>query len=255
MSYLDDLFSLKGRVAVVTGASRGLGKGIAAGLLGAGSACVLTGVDPRRLERTIGEFRGQGHAADGFVCDVSDKTQISALVDYVREQYARIDVLVNNAGFTEGHPALGYPDDVWEKTMRINLEAPFRLARDFAAMMKEQGRGVIINVTSINAERGFADNPAYAASKGGLKQLTKALANDLGRFGIRVNALGPGYFHTDFNAKSWADPQARQQRAERTILGRWGEPPELAVFLASDASGYVTGQDFYADGGWLAKGM
>ncbi|MSS73470.1 MAG: SDR family oxidoreductase [Candidatus Latescibacteria bacterium] len=258
MSYLETLFSLQGRIAVVTGASRGIGRGIATGLLGAGASAVLTGTDPKRLEAAVAEFKGQGRNADGFVCDVSDRGQIDGLVEYVRRTYGRIDILVNNAGVAFGHPALEYPDDQWDRTIRVNLEAPFRLIRGFGAMMKQQGRGVIINVTSINAEVGFPDNPAYAASKGGLKMMTKALANDLGRHGIRVNALGPGYVHTDLNAGSWADPERRRIRAERSMLGRWGEPEDLAglaIFLASDASSFVTGQDFYADGGWIAKGL
>ena len=258
MSYLEQLFSLQGRVAVVTGASRGIGKGIATGLLGAGASAVLTGTDPKRLDDTVAEFKRQGRNAHGFVCDVSHRQQIDALVDYVRQEHNRIDILVNNAGVAFGHPALEYPDDHWEKTIKINLEAPFQLIKQFGAMMKQQGKGVIINVTSINAEVGFPDNPAYVASKGGLKMMTKALANDLGRYGIRVNALGPGYFHTDLNARSWADPERRRVRGERSMLGRWGEPEELAglaIFLASDASSFVTGQDFYADGGWIAKGL
>jgi gluconate 5-dehydrogenase len=116
--------------------------------------------------------------------------------------------------------------------------------------------GSIINITSIAAELGAGDNPAYGASKGGLKQLTKFLAHDLAAHGIRVNAIGPGYFHTDMGALSWNDPEQRAQRAASTMLGRWGEPEDLAgvaVLLASDAAGYITGQDFYVDGGWLAK--
>lgn len=258
MSYLDDLFGLTGRVAVITGASRGIGKGIASGLLGAGATCVITGVNQQRLDDTVAEFQGQGLKAEGFACDVQFKDQIQALVDYVTQTHGRIDILVNNAGFTEGHDTLDYPEDVFEKTLMIDLQAPFLLAKHFGKMMTAQKSGNIINVTSVNAELGFPGNPAYAAAKGGLRQLTRALAVDLGKYDVRVNSLGPGYFHTDFNAASWADPERKQHRAERAIMNRWGEPEELAglaVFLASDASSFVTGQHFYADGGWLAKGM
>ncbi len=258
MSYLDQLFSLQDRVAVVTGGSRGIGKGIAGGLLGAGSRCVISGVNPERLADTVQQFKQQGLAADGFACQLREPQEIDALVEYVKSNYGRIDILVNNAGWTEGHDPLEYPEEIWEKTIEINLRAPFLLAKRFGAMMKQQEQGVIINVTSVNAEMGFPGNPAYVASKGGLRQLTRSLAVDLGKWGIRVNSIGPGYFHTDMNAKSWADPELNKMRADKSILGRWGEPEELAgaaVFLASDASSYITGQDVYVDGGWTAKGM
>ena len=125
-------------------------------------------------------------------------------------------------------------------------------------MMKDQGGGSIINITSIGAELGFPNNPAYIAAKGALKQLTRSLALDLGSFGIRVNNIGPGYFRTDMTKGSWNDPQLEEDRIRRTILGRWGEPDDLAgavIFLASEASRYITGQDLYVDGGWLAKGL
>jgi NAD(P)-dependent dehydrogenase (short-subunit alcohol dehydrogenase family) len=258
MSYLDDLFGLTGRVAVVTGASRGIGKGIASGLLGAGATCILTARNRDRLDATVAEFSGQGFDASAFICDVQHDDQIDSLVDHVKQAHGRIDILVNNAGFTEGHPLLEYPEDVWRKTIRIDLEAPFLLAKKFGQMMADRKSGNIINVTSVSAELGFPENPAYAASKGGLRQLTRSLAVDLAPYNVRVNSLGPGYFHTDFNAASWADPERRAARAERSLMNRWGEPEELAglaVFIASDASSFVTGQHLYADGGWLAKGM
>ena len=257
-SYLDKLFSLEGRIAVVTGGSRGIGKGIAKGLLGAGATCVITGVNETRLQATVADFKAQGLAADGFACEMSAEAQIADLVDYVQKTYGRIDVLVNNAGLTVGHHSLEYPDETWEKTLQVNLTAPFQLAKHFGRMMKEQQQGVILNVTSIAAEQGFPGNPAYQAAKGGLRQLTKALASDLAEHNIRVNSIGPGYFHTDMGKASWEDPERRELRAQCAMLSRWGEPQEmagLAIFLASDASSFVTGQDFYIDGGWLAKGM
>jgi NAD(P)-dependent dehydrogenase (short-subunit alcohol dehydrogenase family) len=191
-------------------------------------------------------------------CDLADKAQIADLIEAIRRDPGHVDVLVNAAGITEGHALFDYPDDAWERTLQVNLTAVFYLARGVSALMAEQKSGSIINITSINAERGFPGNPAYVATKGALKQLSKALAVDLAPYGIRVNNIGPGYFHTDMTSGSWNDPERRIQRSNRTLLGRWGEAEDLAglvILLASPASAYITGQDFYVDGGWLTKGL
>jgi NAD(P)-dependent dehydrogenase (short-subunit alcohol dehydrogenase family) len=256
MSYLEQLFSLDQKVAVVTGASRGLGQGIAAALLKAGATTVLVSTNQERLDATHQDFVAQNLKATAHACDLSVPEQLDTLVDHVIAAHGRIDVLVNAAGVTFTEDLLDYPDEYWEKTLRVNLEAPYRLVKNFARTMKEQGGGSIINITSIAAERGGSNNPAYAAAKGGLKQMTKALASDLAPFGIRVNNIGPGYFRTDMTNYSWDDPERRAMRTQSTMLGRWGMPADLAgiaVLLASDASSYITGQDFYVDGGWLAK--
>ena len=258
MPYLEDMFSLQGKFALVTGATRGLGRAIAEALLRAGATVVLNGSNSEGLAQTTRQFLAEGLAAVEFAGDLSDAAQVARLAEFVLREQPRIDVLVNNAGVTFPHELQDYPDDAWQQTFRVNLEAPFHLARRLAPRMKEQGGGSIINVTSIGAELGFPNNPAYVAAKGALKQLTKSLAFDLGSFGIRVNNLGPGYFHTDMANLSWSDPERREARARRTLLGRWGEPEDLAgavIFLASDASRYMTGQDLYIDGGWLAKGL
>ena len=254
MPYLENLFSLQGKVALVTGATRGLGRAMAEALLRAGATVVLNGSNAE----TTRQFRAEGLAAVEYACDLSDAKAVAALADFMLTTQPRIDVLVNNAGVTFPHELVDYPDDFWHKTFRVNLEAPFQLARRLAPRMKEHGGGSIINVTIIGAELGFPNNPAYGAAKGALKQLTKSLAFDLGPFGIRVNNLGPGYFHTDMANLSYSDPERREARARRTLLGRWGEPEDLAgavIFLASEASRYMTGQDLYIDGGWLAKGL
>jgi gluconate 5-dehydrogenase len=258
MPYLEDLFSLQGKVALVTGATRGLGRAISEALLRSGATVVLNGSNQERLAETSRQFLAEGLLAVEFASDLSDAAQVAQLAEFVLREQPRIDVLVNNAGVTFPHDLLDYPDEAWQKTFQINLEAPFQLARRLAPRMKEQGGGSIINVTSIGAELGFPNNPAYGAAKAALKQLTKSMAFDLGPFGIRVNNLGPGYFHTDMASLSYSDPERREARARRTLLGRWGEPEDLAgavIFLASDASRYMTGQDLYIDGGWLAKGL
>lgn len=258
MSYLDNLFSLQGKVAVVTGASRGLGHAIAEALLKSEATVILVGSNQERLEETTRAFIDQGLAAHGHQCDLTDPEQIAGLVSYVADEHQRIDVLVNNAGITLPNPSPDYPDESWRKTFQVNVDAPFLLSKKFGLMMKEQGGGSIINITSIGAERGFPNNPAYGAAKGALKQFAKSLALDYGPFGIRINNLGPGYFKTDMSTASWNDPKLRADRTSRTYLGRWGEPDDLAgavIFLASDASSYMTGQDLYIDGGWLARGL
>lgn len=256
--YLSSLFSLHGKTALVTGASRGLGRAMAEALGSAGAALALVASNAERLEETRNSLGDAGVDAHVYAHDLSDMGGISPLVDKIAADCGRIDVLVNAAGITKGHDALTYPPALWRSTLAVNLDAPFELARCCAAVMKKHGGGSIINVTSVNAEVGFPGNPAYIAAKGALRQLTKALALDWGKYRIRVNAIGPGYFRTDMTGGSWNDPALRQQRADRTMLGRWGEPQELAgltLLLASDASSYITGQSFYIDGGWLAKGL
>jgi NAD(P)-dependent dehydrogenase (short-subunit alcohol dehydrogenase family) len=257
MSFVDQVFSLNGKIALVTGAGRGIGNAIASGLLRAGATVVLVDVDSERLLATTQAFCNEQLNAHSIACDLSQPDQIQSLASEFRGQFGRLDVLVNNAGITLSHELVDYPLDDWEKTINVNLRGPFLVVQRLAGLMRERG-GSVINITSLNAELGFPANPAYVAAKGGLKQLTKSLALDLGPSGIRVNNVGPGYFDTEINSRSRVDPVDRAKRTERTILGRWGTPQDvvgLIILLASDASSYITGQDIYVDGGWLAKGL
>jgi len=258
MTYLERLFSLEGRVAVVTGAARGNGKGIAEALCHAGASVVLVDLLNEELTETAASFTAAKLTAVPFVGDITDDSSRQQLAALVQSKFGGIDILVNNAGVSYPHDALDYPDADWDKTYRVNLQAPYKLSAMFGKMMVERGRGSIINITSLNAELAFPDNPPYVAFKGALRQLTKSLALDLGRFGVRANNVGPGYFVTDMTKGSFEDPEKQKQRSDRTILGRWGEPRDLAgivIYLASDASAYVTGQDIYVDGGWSIKGL
>ena len=243
-----DLFSLTGKVAVVTGTSRGNGKTFAEALLSAGAIVHC-------LQRT-NEGAPKHENAHVHEIDVIDAKSLKRVIDEIGEG-GPIHILVNNAGITIGAPSESYAVTDWDKTMATDLTAPFVLAQLIFPYMKDAG-GSIVNITSINSEMGFPGNPAYVAAKGGLKQLSKALANDWGKYGIRVNNLGLGYYQTDMTKKSFNDPELKKQRDSRMLLGRWGEAQDLAgpiVFLASDASRYMTGQDLYIDGGWLAKGL
>ena len=238
-SYFDTLFGLHGKVAIVTGAARGNGAEIAHALREAGATVYTCDVL---------EVFSENH----WVFDITDSTTLRAFVDYIQDQEERLDILVNNAGIT----LAGDSDKSFDETYNINLKPCLRLMRWCSEYMKETG-GSIINITSLNSELAFNNNPAYMAMKGALKQLSKSFALDYGKYGIRVNNIGPGYIKTDMTKKSWDDKEKRKARADRTMLGRWGTPEDLcglAIFLASDASSYITAQDIYVDGGWLFKG-
>jgi NAD(P)-dependent dehydrogenase (short-subunit alcohol dehydrogenase family) len=254
MSFLKEIFSLAGKVAIVTGTSSGNGRAIAEAFQAAGAR--VYGVDKKQNQ--LASKRGRRLLTEEVCCDVTNKQELTKIVDFVLEQEGKIDILVNNAGITLGAETLSYPDLLWDKTYEVNLKAPFVLSKMVANVMKNTGGGSIINITSLNAEMAFPNNPAYVAMKGGLKQLTKSLALDLGKYGIRVNNIGPGYIKTKMTEKSWSDPKTNEARKKKTVLGRWGNPSDLAgpaIFLASPASSYITGQDIYVDGGWLIKGL
>jgi len=225
-----DLFSIQGKTILVTGASGGIGGAIATGLFGYGA-------------RVIG--------LDLPHCDVTNNKHLDRSINNLDE----IHGLINCAGITRGNNILDYTDEDWDATYRVNLKAPYEVCKRVANIMKSTG-GSIINITSLNAELAFPDNPAYVATKGGLKQLTKSLALDLGKYNIRVNNIGPGYIKTDMTKKGWANN--REKIEDKTILGRWGEKTDFlgtVIYLLSEASSYVTGQDIYVDGGYLTKGL
>lgn len=251
-----DLFSLSNKVAIVTGAARGNGKAIARGFLEAGATVYFIDILKKELLKTIKEINNEN--AKYIVADITNKDALKKIVIRAYNENGKIDILVNNAGITISELSEFYSQKSWDKTYKVNLEAAFQLSQMVAKYMIKQKSGVIINITSIGAERGFPDNPAYAAFKGGLKQLSKALANDWAKYNIRVNNLTPGYIKTNMTKKSWENPVFQKERLQKTMLGRWGEPDDLvgpAIFLASNASSYITGHDLYVDGGWLSKGI
>ena len=258
MNFLETTFSLKDKIAVVTGASGGLGRHISASLLNAGAQVVLSDIDEAKLNKLVEEFRAKNLKADKYILDLTNKQEIIEFVVYLNNKYGKIDILVNNAGVTFPHNFFEYPEKAWDLTYKVNLWAPFELSRKIAEIMKDNNAGSIINITSLNAELAFPNNPAYVTFKGALKQLSKSMALELGKYNIRVNNIGPGYMKTEMTKKSWSDPVIHEQRKNKTVLNRWGTPKDLAgpvIFLASDASSYITGQDIYVDGGWLVKGL
>jgi len=256
--YLDDLFSLKNKIAIVTGGAQGNGKAIAEALLKADATVIIVDHLKNELTKTVNNFKKLNFDCYEFYCDITNERQILKLKKFIESKFNRIDILINNAGFTSSNELLTYPEKIWDKTYKINLKAPYELSKIFTPFMIKQNSGIIINITSINSELAFPDNPAYVTFKGALKQLTKSLALDLGKHGIRVNNVGPGYFKTKMTEKSWKDKKLRKLRSQRTVLGRWGEPKDLAgliICLCSNSSSYITGQDIYIDGGWLIKGL
>ena len=242
------LFSLSGKVAVVTGASRGIGFALADGLAAAGAKVIA-------LARSAQPRVPFQNAVDYISADVS--LGVEKIFTDIAQEYQAIDILVSAAGITLP-AASGSAEEFsnFEQMLKINLSSPFACCLAVRPYMRSGGS--IINITSIGSVMGFPGNPGYVAAKGGLRMMTKALAVDYGTSGIRVNALAPGYIHTDMTEKSFADPKLNEQRRKHTCLDRWGAVEDLvgaAIFLASDASAYITGQDIFVDGGWTAKGL
>ena len=253
---LNSLFGLQNKVAIVTGASRGLGRGMAVGLAEAGAKVIAVSTDKNNLKSTVNEITGLGGTVIAETCDVSKKDDIKNIVQLAKTRFGRIDMLVNNAGTIKRAPAEEHPDDFWETVINVNLNSVFYFCREAGKLMIEQGSGKIINIASLLSFSGGITVPGYAASKGGVAQLTKALANEWAKYNIQVNAIAPGYFATDNTQKLREDPVRNEQISVRIPAARWGEPRDLkgaAVFLASSASDYVNGHILLVDGGWMAR--
>lgn len=245
-------FSLHGKVALVTGASRGLGKAMAMGLAEAGAHVVLVARDEERLRTVAEEIEAQGGHADCLAFDLTDEAAVISAVPEVVERHGRLDILVNNAGICLWQPLLESSLDNWRKTFEVNLTASYLLAREAARPMLRQGEGSIINIGSYVARVGREKLQAYVASKHGVVGLTKSLAAELGPQGVRCNAICPGYFLTDMAEPVSANPALQESVRSHISLGRWGRPEELqgaAVFLASGASSYINGHTLMVDGG------
>ena len=239
-----DLFSLAGKRALVTGASRGLGRAMAESLGAAGAA------------GTVGAIRAMGREAWEVVGDLSRREGALAVADAAEDAAGAVDVLVNNAGTIRRAPAVDHPWEDWELVLRTNLDAPFILAQRLGRRMIERGGGKIINMASLLSFSGGMTVPGYTASKHGIAGLTKALANEWARHNVQVNAIAPGYMSTDITRALREDPERLAEITGRIPAGRWGEPADLAgavVFLASRASDYVTGHVLVVDGGWMAR--
>ena len=207
-------------------------------------------------EDTAAAIRKLGRRAAVVTCDVREAATAEALVEATVRELGAIDILVNNAGTIRRSPAVDFSDEDWAAVLDVNLTSVFRLCRAAGKRMLARGRGKIVNISSLLAFQGGITVPAYAASKGGVAQLTKALANEWASKGVNVNAIAPGYIHTDNTAALAADPVRNQQITVRIPAGRWGEPADLggaAVFLSAPASDYVSGHVLVVDGGWMGR--
>jgi 2-dehydro-3-deoxy-D-gluconate 5-dehydrogenase len=250
-----DAFRLDGKAALVTGASAGLGAAIATALAEAGADVACHG-NSRSPEATCDAVDGAGRRALPVVGDLSDKEVPRRLVEETLREFGRLDILVNNAGIIRRSPSVDYPEEDWAAVIEVNLNAVFRLSQLAGRHMVERGSGKIVNVASLLSFQGGVTVPAYAASKGGVAQLTKALANEWASKGVNVNAIAPGYMRTDNTAALQKDETRNRQILERIPAARWGEATDLAgaaVFLASPASDYINGHVLVVDGGWMGR--
>ena len=249
------LFDLSGRVALVTGSSQGLGHAVATGLGEAGATLVLNGRDAARLEQARAALAQRGLRAHACAFDVTDEQAVAASVDRIEQEAGPIDILVNNAGMNLRAPIEDFESADWHRLLNLNLHAVFYVSRCVGRRMIARRRGKVINIASLLSEAARPTVAPYAASKGAVKMLTKAMAVEWAKHNIQVNAIGPGYFATAMNRSLRENPAFDAWVKQRTPAGRWGLPEELvgaAVFFASGASDFVTGQVLYVDGGWLA---
>jgi 2-deoxy-D-gluconate 3-dehydrogenase len=250
-----DAFRLDGRAALVTGAATGIGAAIAVALAEAGADVACHG-NTRPPDATCEKIAALGRRVLPVRGDLASRETAAALVEAAERAFGHVDILVNNAGLIRRAPAVEFAGDDWDTILEVNLSSVFRLCQQAGRRMLAQGRGKIVNVASLLSFQGGITVPAYAASKGGVAQLTKALANEWAGRGVNVNAIAPGYVKTENTSALQKDPNRNRQILERIPAGRWAEPEDLAgaaVFLCSPASDYVHGHVLAVDGGWLGR--
>ena len=252
-----DQFSLNGKVALVSGCNQGIGMGVAIALAEAGAEIIGVSLSLKPEGSEVQrEIEARGRKFWGYSCDFSDRDALYAFIKKVKSEHEQVDILFNNAGAILRKPAAEHPDEYWDKIIDINLNAQFIMSREFGRDMLARGWGKIIFTASLLAFQGGINVPGSAASKGGVAQLCKALANEWAGRGVHVNAIAPGYIATANTAALRADPERSRQILERIPAGRWGLPADIAgaaVFLAAPVSDYVNGIVLPVDGAWLAR--
>jgi 2-deoxy-D-gluconate 3-dehydrogenase len=251
-----DSFLLNGKTALVTGCRRGIGRAMAEGLAEAGADVIGVSASLDGASEVAQAIRALGRRFTAYSCDFSNRTDLYRFLAAVKAAHPVIDILVNNAGTILRKPAAEHPDEYWDKIIEINLNAQFVVSREIAQGMLERGRGKIIFTASLLTFQGGITVPGYAASKGGVGSLVKALANEWAGKGVNVNAIAPGYIATDVTEALRSDPVRNPAILARIPAGRWGVPEDFkgaAVYLASDASNYVSGEILTVDGGWMGR--
>ena len=251
-----DRFSVAGKVAVVTGAARGLGKGYALGLASAGATVLCGDVNENDAKLTAEEIRTSGGQAEGFFLDVTQPRKVESFFSDVASRIGTLDIVVNNAGIEEINDFVSVTEEQYDSIMSVNLRGVFFTAQAAARIMMKQRRGKIVNIGSLGSAIGLAQSSVYCGAKGGVVQITRTMAIELAKHNIQVNAMGPGYFRTPMTEPFFQDPEHRRWIEQRIPAGRVGTAEDLLgtlVFLCSEASDYLTGQIVYIDGGWLAS--
>jgi len=252
---VDRLFGLKGAVALVTGSSAGIGFAMARGLAGAGARVVVNGRTPATVERAAEALRAPGVDVFAAPFDVTKSGEVGKAIDRIESEFGPIDILINNAGIQRRGPLEDYPEETWRELMRANLDSVFYVGQAAARRMIPRRRGSIVNIASVQSALARIGIAPYTASKGAVKMLTKGMATDWGQYGLRVNAIAPGYFKTVLNQALVDDEKFSAWLTTRTPMRRWGDVDELigaAIFLASEASSFVNGHVLYVDGGITA---
>jgi gluconate 5-dehydrogenase len=250
------LFDLTGRRALVTGGSAGIGEAMARALGAAGARVLLLARQPAQLQAAADRLRDEGIAADALAADMADVPALKAVAAAAEQRLGGIDILVNAAGVNLRQPFEDVTPEAWQTQIALHLGAPFFLSQALAPGMRQRGWGRILNIASLQSHRAFADSAPYGAGKGGVLQLTRAIAQAWSPYGITCNAIGPGFFPTALTAAVFADAALAQRHAAQTCIGRNGALADLhgaTVFLCSNASAYVTGQTLMVDGGYTAK--
>jgi gluconate 5-dehydrogenase len=249
-------FDLKGKIALVTGGSKGIGFGMAHALGRYGAKIVISSRGTLEGEKAVSQLKGDNIEAAYISCDVTKKDQVEELVSQIVDRYGSLDILVNNAGHNIRKPLIEVEENDWDSVLEVNLKGIFLVAQICTKQMVKQNYGKIINISSILGSVGMPFQTSYAASKGGINQLTKVWAEELAPYNITVNAIGPGYIKTPMTEEWLSDPERLQRITNSTMIKRIGETSDLVgpvVFLASDTSSYVTGQVLNVDGGWTAR--
>ncbi len=253
---MKNIFNIKGKVALVTGSTGALGNTFARGLAQHGATVILNGRNSAKLNDKVQELIDEGFRAYGFAFDVTRSEEISLAISRIEEEVGPVDILVNNAGINLRAPLEEFKDEDWDKVIGINLTGPYLVAKAVVRSMIQRRSGKIINIGSVQNELGRPTIAPYAATKGGLKMLTKGMATDWAKYNIQVNGIGPGYFKTEMTKPLYENPEFDAWLCGRTPSNRWGDPEELVgalLFLASGASSYVNGHMIYVDGGLLAS--